>query len=199
MANIQKWLPFLLKAEGNVIAKLKGDSGGLTYRGITIGTWKDMAPKFLNVPGTEATFRKMTMDQWKIIVKKGFWDALRLDEVKSDAVAMALADFGFHSGVYAPAPPVTIVQRILNQYHGKSLAEDGAIGPKTIAAINSVNDGVLFDQLHTARKAYLQKVIEKRPEMERFWDGFMNRLNALYSQKKSLCLPVELAPEPPCS
>jgi lysozyme family protein len=72
-----------------------------------------------------------------------------------------------------------VLQRTLNSRFGASLAVDGAIGPKTIAAVNAADPGALFDALNSARAHFLSQVIQNDPSQERFEEGWARRVNDL--------------------
>jgi lysozyme family protein len=55
------------------------------------------------------------------------------------------------------------------------VAIDGIIGPKTIAAAQSVSAGKVIDQ----REAFLRRIVVRDPSQQVFVKGWMSRIAAL--------------------
>lgn len=102
---------FTSKWEGGY-ANHPSDPGGSTNFGITQATfnaWRD------SIGSPREDVRNITRDEAKQIAKVRYWDAMGLDDVAevSPAVAVALFDWGFHSGT----------QNVLNRTSGMTSAE----------------------------------------------------------------------------
>jgi hypothetical protein len=76
----------------------KGLSGWHTNKGVTFSTFESLAP-MLGYAVTPENFFNMPDRIWEKIFKIGYWDAWRLDEMKSQAIADLLADFAWGSGI----------------------------------------------------------------------------------------------------
>jgi lysozyme family protein len=58
------------------------------------------------------------------------------------------------------------------------VADDGIVGPVTLAAINGCPDQkALFDRLWERRKKHFEDIVRKDPAQSRFLRGWLNRLN----------------------
>lgn len=85
-------------------------------------------------------------------------------------LAIACADYGFHSG---PATAVRDLQRCVGAL------PDGAIGPRTLEAVRAVDrDLALALALNERRRARLRTIAE-RPGQGKFLRGWVNRVEAL--------------------
>lgn len=106
----------------------------------------------------DAHFMSLVVEYYHAI-----WHKLRLDEVADQSVANNIFDAYINPGPLA----IKIVQRWVG------VADDGMVGSKTIAAINSANASSLIFALYTWKKGYY----EARPEKLKaaFLKGWMNR------------------------
>ena len=107
--------------------------------------------------------RSITKTVAKEIFKKNYWYKLRAEYINSQAVAETLVDHGINAGTGAAAK---VMQKVLNKSFNFNLRVDGAIGPITVEAINSVNPIQLFQEFSNGRiEDYKIKKIEDRS----FW------------------------------
>ncbi len=56
---------------------------------------------------------------------------------------------------------------------------DGAVGSKTLAALNSRNPRELFADLKRERLAFIDRICQTRPANKKFRKGWINRIEAL--------------------
>lgn len=180
MADINKWIPFMEEWEGGY-ANLPWDKGGPTYKGVTLATWQLYAPGF-GKPGTVDGLKAMTRQEYEYIIRVGFWNPISGDSIKSNAVATAIADFAYNSGVWRA---VRETQQALNDL-GQQVAVDGRMGPKTLAAINRVDASKLFDRICDRREAFFRYLAASSPSTYGVsLNGWLNRLDDLISKKKT--------------
>lgn len=104
-------------------AKHPDDPGGSTMKGITKATYE----AYLGRPVTDKELKNIPDNHLRDIYKTRYWDKVRGDELHP-ALALAVFDFAVNSG-----HPRAI--RHLQSVVGAS--PDGAIGPKTMAAVDS--------------------------------------------------------------
>ncbi len=109
---------------------------------------------------------------WGLIFKRGYWDLVRADEYKSQAFANEYVDFTWGSGAKWST---WVLQEVLNKHFGKSLAVDGSFGPKTFAAIQSVDQLKLQKLYAEARKHFLEVRIDPKIRADNL-TGWLNRL-----------------------
>ena len=162
MASFDKYVPRLKQWEGGY-GNHPNDSGGPTMCGVTIATFR----QFYGQDKTVADLQKMTNEQWRRIMKGGFWDKCWGDQIKSQAVAEIFVDWCINSG----PGMIKKVQAILN------VAQDGIVGPKTVAAINAARPKLLHFKIKSARAAWFETLVVNNPGKNMcMYDGWMARL-----------------------
>ncbi|MDE6649300.1 MAG: peptidoglycan domain protein [Muribaculaceae bacterium] len=190
MAQIEKLIPHILLWENGIktlpgetlrqtyerarakgVIKKKTDKGGPTLAGVTLTTLQESRTKSQGsrVKVTEADLAKMSYDEWLAILKSLFWDRCNADNIRSQSVANMFVDWVWHSG------PLMIrkVQDIF------SLRQDGIVGPKTLAALNSAPAESVFNRLKAARERSYHRIVFNRPSQQVNLQGWLNRTNAL--------------------
>jgi lysozyme family protein len=169
MADFARFLPRLLANEGGY-CHTPGDAGQETWRGVARAyhpQWPgwalvDAAKQRLGLrspvpPASYPALNKAlgadgTLAGWvKAFYKAEFWDALRLDEVRSQAVAEQLADHGVNAG---PARPGRMLQFALRQLGYPAVVEDGVVGPATLRAANDCPPRLLYNALVALRRTF---------------------------------------------
>lgn len=146
---------------------VRGDKGGLTHVGVTIGTWRNYLARKSLPPGTPLA--SMTLDQWCDLLRLLFWERCSADAIHSSRVAAAIVDWVWHSG-----PGILRhIQRLLG------VKVDTIIGPKTIAAINARDPVSLFSEIQERRISYYRAIAPEGSANHRFLRGWINRVNRL--------------------
>jgi lysozyme family protein len=147
MANFDLFFPKLMKHEGGFVNH-PSDPGGATNKGITFNVFRQHGKDYNNDGKIDVEdLKRLTSNDAKAIYKKLYWDAIRADQINSQSIAELLFDFAVNSGVRRAAQ---LVQHLVN------VKADGAIGPVTIAAINSANQAQLNNNLIKWRLWYYQ-------------------------------------------
>ncbi|CAL2075219.1 glycoside hydrolase family 108 protein [Tenacibaculum sp. 190524A02b] len=158
MASYEFFKASLEAAEGGY-QKLVNDKGNYNSKGELVGTNHGVSAKFYETiigrPPSEEDMRSLTKVEAHILFKNEFWDKISADEIQSQAVAEVVADHAINAN---PRVTAKIVQRVLNKYFGMNLSVDGAIGAKTLEAINSVNADKLFQYIAEARLDYYSRL-----------------------------------------
>ena len=172
MADSSKLVPFILSKEGGY-SNDKDDKGGPTKHGITLATWRKVGYD-KNGDGVinKEDIKLLTEDDFHRVFKKNYWDACKADQIKDQSVANLLVDFAYNSGV---ARVSKFMQKIVG------VTADGIIGSKTINAINNYPRGQrqLFATLKQRRINYLNGIVVANPIQKKFYNGWMNRVNAI--------------------
>ena len=120
------------------------------------------------------------------VLKPGYWDRWKADQIENQSVANILVDWVWGSGVWG----IKIPQRLIG------VVDDGIVGPKTLEAVNKADPKKLFDDIYNARVKYIDDIVKssvdayekkigrKATETEllkhtnlRFKKGWLNRLN----------------------
>lgn len=118
------------------------DPGGPTNYGITIADYR----RHVKPGATAADVRAMKVEEAKAIYRAKYWDALRCDDLPA-GVDYAVFDYGVNSGIGRAA---RVLQRVLG------LADDGQIGPQTIAALRPRDAKVVVAAICDERLAFLR-------------------------------------------
>lgn len=164
MADYKLLKPQILKWEGGFVDD-PSDKGGPTYKGVTLATFR----QFYGQNKTVDDLKILTDVQWDHIFKTGYWDKWRADEIKSQAVANALVDWTYHSGVHGIKEP----QKILG------VTADGIVGPKTLAAVNAMHPLELWVKIQAARHGFVENIVKNDASQADFLAGWKNRINNL--------------------
>jgi lysozyme family protein len=155
-------------------------TGHHTNKGITWAAFAMLGPR-LGYKPTPELFYRMPKDIWMKIYKIGFWDAVKGDEIKSQAIADMIVDIAFNAG---PGRAAQLTQRALNRMgHKPALPENTTFGPLTLRGVNQFsrtrNQQIsLLSRLREVRIAHWQSL----SNWETFKNGWMNRVDKLYRE-----------------
>jgi len=129
LADFEKAIIIIMKNEGGYVNS-KYDAGGETKFGIT----KKVARFF----GYKGSMYGLTIVKAKEIYRKGYWDKLLLDFVKSQKIANEIFDTAVNCGNTTAIRFVQRALNVLNRYgrDWKDIKVDGKMGPNTIKTIN---------------------------------------------------------------
>jgi lysozyme family protein len=167
----------ILEHEGGYVNH-PSDPGGATNKGITIATFRS----FIKRDGTIADLKALTTQQAVNVYKAQYWDAVRADDLPS-GVDYSVADFAVNSG---PSRAAEYLQAALG------VTQDGAIGPKTLAAAQAANAKPLIKQINADRLAFMKR-IQGGKLWKTFGRGWQRRVDAVRSTSLAL---VDSAPAP---
>lgn len=173
MANIDKLAPFILRWEGGFVND-PVDKGGATNMGVTIGTWRSVGydkdgDGDIDVDDLHLLDKEDVIER---VLRPHYWNRWRADEILNQSVANILVDWVWASGTHGIKRP----QRILG------VTPDGIVGPKTIAAVNSMDPMELHFRIKNDRIKFIDEICQRDPSQKRFRKGWMNRINALVYQ-----------------
>ena len=152
------------------------DSGGATKFGITEAVAR--------ANGYNEDMRDMPLSVARIIYKRQYWDALKLDAIAaiSPAIAAELFDTGVNCGIGIAG---TFLQRSLNvlNHAGKDFPDikvDGSIGAVTVAQLKALIDlrgkpgeSVMLRALNALQGSRYIELAEKRAKDEEFEFGWL--------------------------
>lgn len=187
MANFEQVLPHIRKWEGNYANHSK-DKGKETYAGISRKNHPNWAgwplvDKEKLAKGGKLPWNYLIHDyNLELLVKKfyeQYWRDSRAGELKSQDVAHIYFDLAVNSGTGRAA---RILQQALNSLM-VPVVVDGAIGPKTIAAANSVDQVNLYQGIKEERQAWYDK-LKLDPNNQDFYAGWIRRLSSFPDLKK---------------
>lgn len=173
MANIDKLAPFILRWEGGFVND-PVDKGGATNMGVTIGTWRSVGydkdgDGDIDVDDLHLLDKEDVIER---VLRPHYWNRWRADEILNQSVANILVDWVWASGTHGIKRP----QHILG------VTPDGIVGPKTLAAVNSMDPMELHFRIKNGRIKFIDEICQRDPSQERFRKGWMSRINALVYQ-----------------
>ncbi|WNO53247.1 glycoside hydrolase family 108 protein [Stakelama saccharophila] len=169
----------LIDREGGFVDN-PDDRGGPTCWGITQATARRC--------GYDGPMRDLSRGRARLIYRRQYWTAPRLDAVarRAPQLAAELLDSGVNMG---PAVAAAFLQRALNALNrGASdypdLATDGRIGPRTLAALDAFlttrgtrGEQVLIKAVDALQGERYLHLAERRPANETFLYGWLaNRI-----------------------
>lgn len=145
--NFTPSLDRVFASEGGYVDNPK-DPGGATNMGITrktLAAWRKITP-YTALPKSEV--QALTKTEAGAIYKAGYWDVVCGDSLPA-GLDYAVLDFAVLSGPFRAA---ATLQECLG------VAQDGQIGPLTIAAANAANLKTLIDTYSSKRLTFLRSL-----------------------------------------
>jgi len=143
-ANFFKSLEMVLKHEGGFVDHPE-DPGGATNKGITHKTYSD----FLGRPLEDVDeLKNIPEEHVQIIYKQGYWDKVKGDNLPS-GVDFAIFDWAVNSG---PGRAAKALQKAVGA------TADGAIGPKTLAAVEAADAAEIIKAVADDREAFYKSL-----------------------------------------
>jgi lysozyme family protein len=173
VTTFDKCLEVVFAAEGG-FSDNSADRGGPTNYGISSA--------FLDSIGSDKTPEELTRDEARELYQQYFWVPVQGDALPAP-VALIVFDMAVNSGVKTA---VRRLQYVLNNYQPMDL--DGAMGPKTLAAVQSayhLYHEIFLGELLNSRREYYADIIRKNPSQGVFARGWNNRLNNLLTEVNS--------------
>ena len=142
-SRFQACLAEVLKHEGGYVDH-PADPGGATNMGITFATLADWRGTAI----TKDDVRALTVAEAGEIYRARYWQPVRGDALPS-GVDLAVFDYAVNSG---PGRAAKALQQALG------VAQDGAIGPKTLDAAAMMPPAVVIIELCRIRMAFLRSL-----------------------------------------
>lgn len=129
-----------------------------TYRGVTWRTWKNYSAK-KGMAVSADKFVAMSLSVWEDLLKTLYWDSIQGDTIKSQGIAEMIFEAVWGGG----ATRFNSDLQTYLQKRGYDIKADGAVGPKTVAALNAYtkskkNEEDLILYLTNKRLEYLQNL-----------------------------------------
>jgi len=156
-SNFEDCLARVLASEGGFVNNLK-DPGGMTNLGCTKAVWEE----FVGHPVSEADMRALIPADVTPLYKRKYWDKVAGDQLPS-GLDYAVFDAAINSG---PGRAVKWLQEVAG------MPADGAIGPKTLAAIADFTPTNLIAHYNDKRLQFLESL----PTWPTFGKGWGNRV-----------------------
>ncbi len=175
MASFEVFFPTLLKHEGGFVDN-PNDPGGATNKGITMGTFRRTAQRYLGIEPTLQNLKDMTDEQAFKIYKPMYWDKISGDAIDNQVMANFTFDFFVNAGANA----IRTFQRTYNDTFPSepALGVDGVVGPITLKALNFVDLQHLYTAYKNARIGYYEGLVARNPKFKVFIRGWINRVDS---------------------
>jgi lysozyme family protein len=158
--NWQSAFKMMLASEGGYVHH-PADPGGMTNLGVTKRVWEEWVGRESN----EKEMRSLTPEMVEPLYKRKFWDACKCDDLPT-GVDYLVFDFAVNAGVGRSA-------KILQAAVGAT--QDGAIGPKTLAAVKAQDPAELIQKFSDAKEAFYRSL----NTFPTFGKGWLNRVAAV--------------------
>lgn len=155
--NFDKSFRKLLVHEGGFVNH-PADPGGRTNLGITQRVWEE----WVGHPVDEKTMRSLTPEMVKPLYKRKYWDKVCGDDLPA-GVDYCVFDAAVNSG---PGRAIKWLQQSVGT------KQDGALGPKTLAAVKAADPQLLVVGYNAIRLAFLQDL----PTWDTFGRGWGRRV-----------------------
>jgi lysozyme family protein len=183
--TFERALPLVLRHEGE-FANHPKDPGGATMKGVTLKTFQRYKPG-----ATVADLKAISPDMLARIYRDGYWNAVKGDDLPA-GVDYAVFDFAVNSG---PGRAAKYLQA------ASGVAQDGQIGPATLAAVAKQNPVALINSICDARLAFLRR-LETWPTFGKGWSSRVagvrkEALRMAASEPAQAPKPVPAQVEPP--
>lgn len=161
------------------------DTGGETMYGIARNHWPKWAgwavidtikSKYGRTASVINKYAKQDAGLQEMVskfYKQNFWDALRLDAITDQQLANTVYDFAVNSGTVRGAK---FLQQAANDTGLVNLVVDGAIGPKSIAAINALNPQNVYVNYNRRREEFYRSIA--KGNQAQFLKSWLSRLRA---------------------
>lgn len=175
-STFERAFPLVIKHEGGYVDDPQ-DPGGATNLGVTIGTLS----LWLGRPATKAEVKALTVATVAPIYRRNYWDKVQGDALPA-GLGYALFDFAVNSG---PKRAVIGLQRALK------VADDGRLGPITLAAVAKHKPADLIDALCDGRLVFLRDL----STWPRYGKGWSRRVEEV--RKAALAMAAEPVPAAP--
>jgi|GEM_PF-1234349 len=195
MASFDLFQEKLLDIEGGYQDN-PNDRGNYNADGELVGTNYGIAAftleAWLNRTVTKEDMLNLTQAEAITIFKSKFWDKHRLSEVTSQPVAEIICDgcVNHGAGSRTKRGGVHIAQVVLNQL-GEDLTVDGALGSRTLAAINrqiKTKEAQLYNRYKVERIQYYHDIVAAKPSQAVFLQGWLNRMDEFVTMAE----PIEV-------
>ncbi|MDG4883013.1 glycosyl hydrolase 108 family protein [Mesorhizobium sp. WSM4884] len=161
--NFARALALVLESEGGWSDK-EADPGGATMKGVTLANFR----RYVKADAGKDDLKKITDAQVATVYRRFYWDAVAGAELP-DGIDYTVFDFAVNSG---PGRAAKYLQAALG------VAQDGRIGPATLAAARAKPAGVVIDTVCDARLAFLERL----PTWPTFGKGWSARVASVRAE-----------------
>lgn len=183
--NFNLYFPHIIQAEGVKFTITQYDRGGATKFGITLMTYKDYCKsqltfcdknndRILNAFDLSLT----TLNDVKPIYQKNYWNRVKADLIKNQALAEALTDIVINCGFVQGKKHIKAIQRFIK------VKPDGVLGIATITKLNNSNARQVYIFIFNYRIGYYTRL--GVGDQKHFKEGWKNRVKNLKKTHEKL-------------
>jgi lysozyme family protein len=180
MADANEAIQFTLRQEDSTLAgtitNISGDSGGMTRFGLVSKYHPTLvASGFYDASMDAATALPLAEAEYEA----EYTTPLLIPQFASQAIATALTSFSVNEeGAGSRGRAVQILQEACQQL-GQQLADDGAMGPATLAAINACEASALLPLYCQGQQTRYNAIVAADPTQQKFLRGWTARVDAI--------------------
>jgi len=198
MADYKNLVSFIRKVEGGLSSDPKdtasknaspcGSKNGYpihTNKGITWASFKGLASKGGYTANCD-NFIKMPDDVWLKVYKVGYWDAIKGDQIKNQAIANVFVEMTWGSGLgcsnftNCKTGTIPFMNKFFKENYNKNLTTVNEFVSFVNELDNKGETPELFEKLHDFRAERYTKM----PSASAHLKGWLNRLNSFYALNK---------------
>jgi len=149
---------------GYKLHNVKADHGGQTFAGIARNFHPNW-PGWRYIDSNEMDNAELT-GLVASFYKENYWDKVKGDDIKEQAVAASLFDFSVNTG---SRNAVKLAQIVVES------TPDGIIGPKTLEKINKYDANLFIARYALAKVARYANIVNRDRSQGKFLLGWINR------------------------
>jgi lysozyme family protein len=193
MADYRNLINFIKSKEGGISSDPKDTASSLpspcglrngfpihTNKGVTWKTFKGLASKLGYNPSCD-NFIKMPDSIWGLIYKDGYWNPMKCDDIRNQAIANTFVEMAWGSGTVGAT---NLLKQFFKKEFGKTFNNIGQM-------VSFVNDldrkgktPELFEKLYDFRANKYATFKSAKTHLR----GWLNRLDAFYLMNKPYAL-----------
>lgn len=160
--------------------RLKADRGNYNADGKLVGTnWGIAAPvaeRYFGRTVSTLDMKTLSASTAADIFRRFFWQPLRAEEFPTQELANIVFDGYVNHGRWG----IRLLQRVLG------VAEDGIVGPVTLAALHDGEPGQIYKLYYEARRKFYRAIVRNRPSQRIFERGWLRRLDRYDPDRQQL-------------
>ena len=147
---------------GYLLTNTPGDNGGQTYAGISRNRFPSW-PGFVFVNKGETPPTQMVRDFYQAKL----WEVVKGDYILHQKTAETIFDFAVNAGTGTSIKLAQITAGVVS---------DGQVGPKTLTAINAIDDDEFVTKFALAKVARYHAIVTKDRSQGKFLLGWIGRV-----------------------
>ena len=157
-----KAIETILLHEGGYVND-QDDPGGETKYGITKRTYPDI------------DIKSLTKEQAVEIYYNDWWLKYQYDQIENENVSIKVFDTAINTG---NKTAIKLLQKSINFIKPCPISVDGIMGKQTLTSLNKLSDELVLQAYRLYQKKYYQDLIDRKPSLKKYRNGWMNRANS---------------------